>query len=143
LSHSISVSTGRAALAGAVFAAAALLAGCASARSLDAGDFPTAASAEGGTAVAWKGTLLDIRYAAPDDRPSVVHVGGFGRWTVVFRVTESRPQIPPFASGRNVTLGIDKPLGFFGTNAFARGDTLEKTLVVWRDGYGRLCADER
>jgi len=117
----------------------ALLSACASAK-YDAADFPRASSASSGIEVTWKATLRDITLGAPNDLRSTVHFEVPERWTITVLVTQSKPQIPPFVTGRDVTIGIAAPVAFFGTNDVHRGSTVEKTFVIWRAEDGTLRA---
>jgi len=123
-------------------ATCAILAGCSGPR-IAAWDFPRARSAEGATPVLFTARLLDIRRAAPRDRADVVYVEGRGDWTIVVRVMESTPVIPPFVPKRNVTLAIEAPAAFFGTNDLKVGGRVDRRLAVWRGEDGRLHAARR
>ena len=117
----------------------ALFAACASAK-YDAADFPRASSASSGIEVAWKAKLRDVAFGAPKDRKRTVHLDVPERWAITAMVTEAKPQIPPFVTGQDVTIGIADAIAFFGTNDAHSGSVIEKTFVVWRAEDGRLHA---
>jgi len=116
---------------------------CTSTRHYDADNFPAASSAEGGVSVTWRGRLLDIRHSPPRRAKDAVRAGSSPRWIFEFRTIESKPCIPPFVPGRKVAIAVENPLVFLGTNNFHVGDSLAKTLLVWRSPAGELCAVDR
>ena len=121
----------------------AVFTSCAPGRHYDARDFPAASSAEGGVSVTWRGRLLDIRHSPPRRAKDAVRAGSSPRWFFKFRTIESKPCIPPFVPGRKVAIAVENPLVFLGTNNFHVGDSLAKTLLVWRSPAGELCAVDR
>ena len=120
-------------------AVCALLIGCAGPK-LDAWDFPTAQSARGAMPLEFSGRLAAIRHGAPRHTADVVYLEGGARWSVVVRITASAPVIPPFVPKRRLTLGIDRPTIFFGTNDLKVGSKVDRRLSVWRTDDGRLHA---
>jgi hypothetical protein len=120
-----------------------LFCGCAGQRDYDAADFPAASSAAGGESVAWNGKLLDIRQAARSAKSGTVWMGTSPRWTLVFRIVESKPRIPPFAAGKKLILAVPNPLYLLQTNDFRVGDSFKGNMMVWRGTDGRLHGEEK